>query len=96
MTLILSAFEFIDTNLTFHTIPGISRAYGGTLSSLEILYTLIPRDELSKLESQTIPENLKDSNKVKNLWLEREIVSALYEDRKEVLVQSERFLDLPW
>lgn len=54
---------------------GISRAYGGALSALSIHYTLTP-----------VGSNAGEQHR----WHEREVVSALYEDRQEVLVIEER------
>ncbi|RDB26317.1 hypothetical protein Hypma_006636 [Hypsizygus marmoreus] len=55
---------------------GISHAYGGALSALSIHYTLTPV--------------LGNGSGKKQRWIEREIVSALYPDRQEVLVEDER------
>ena len=75
---------------------GISRAYGGPLSALEILVTLAPQ---SRTRSRA-PEGLSDDDvvdkSVAETWLEREIVSAMYEDgSKAQLAKSERQLELP-
>lgn len=55
---------------------GISRAYGGVLSALSIHYTLTPLVGSGTGASQR--------------WQEREVVSALYQDRQEILVVDER------
>lgn len=55
---------------------GISRAYGGVLSALSIRYTLTP----------VLGEGEEDGKR----WQEREEISAVYEDRREVLVVDER------
>ncbi|KDR76184.1 hypothetical protein GALMADRAFT_279371 [Galerina marginata CBS 339.88] len=54
---------------------GISHAYGGVLSALSIHYSLHP---------------ISGDGEEEERWLEREIVSALYPDRTEVLVEDER------
>ncbi|KAJ7285135.1 Metallo-dependent phosphatase-like protein, partial [Mycena rebaudengoi] len=53
---------------------GISHAYGGVLSALSIHYTFTPIGD--EEESQR--------------WTEREVVSALYPDRQEIIVDLER------
>ncbi|KAI0783648.1 Metallo-dependent phosphatase [Abortiporus biennis] len=55
---------------------GISHAYGGALSALSIHYTLTPTQN--------------DVNGKPTSWKEREIVTALYIDREEVLADDER------
>ncbi|OCB90068.1 Metallo-dependent phosphatase [Sanghuangporus baumii] len=60
---------------------GISHAYGGVLSALSIQYTLTP------------PSTAVDSNPgsgTNRQWKEREIVTAIYPERQEVLVVEER------
>ncbi|KAH9928266.1 uncharacterized protein B0H18DRAFT_1000539 [Fomitopsis serialis] len=57
---------------------GISHAYGGVLSALSIEYTLTP---LSHSDS-TSPSDTR--------WHEREVVTALYPGRREVLANDER------
>jgi len=57
-------------------MTGISHAYGGALSALSIHYTLTP-----------IADNDSGS---KQRWMEKEVVSALYPDRQELLVVDER------
>ncbi|KAJ7170825.1 Metallo-dependent phosphatase-like protein [Mycena crocata] len=54
---------------------GISHAYGGALSALSIHYTFTP-----------IGENEQGEHR----WIEREVVSALYVDRQETIVEEER------
>ncbi|OBZ72636.1 Fatty acid synthase subunit alpha [Grifola frondosa] len=54
---------------------GISHAYGGALSALSVTYTLTP-----------IPSN----DSAPQTWKEREVVSALYVDRHDVLAADER------
>ena len=61
-----------------HTELGISRAYGGVLSALSIHYTLQP---IGKAESPDQQE-----------WQEREVVSALYAERQEVLSDETRLV----
>lgn len=59
-----------------HIHLGISHAYGGALSALSIHYTLTPI-------------GVSDSGS-KQRWIEKEVVSALYPDRQELLVTDER------
>ncbi|KAH7873384.1 Metallo-dependent phosphatase-like protein [Lentinula edodes] len=56
---------------------GISHAYGGVLSALSIHYTFTPVFD---------PENTG----AKQIWLEREVVSALYEEHQEVIADEQR------
>ncbi|KAJ6531938.1 Metallo-dependent phosphatase-like protein [Mycena capillaripes] len=53
---------------------GISHAYGGALSALSIHYTFTPID----------------NEEGEPRWSEREVVSALYVDRQEIIVDKER------
>ncbi|KAJ7261824.1 hypothetical protein B0H12DRAFT_337977 [Mycena haematopus] len=53
---------------------GISHAYGGALSALSIHYTFTPID----------------SDDGKSRWTEREVVSALYVDHQETIVDQQR------
>ncbi|KAF7374771.1 Adenylate cyclase [Mycena sanguinolenta] len=53
---------------------GISHAYGGALSALSIHYTFTP----------------VDNEAGEPRWIEREVVSALYVDRQEIIVDQER------
>ncbi|KAF9468023.1 Metallo-dependent phosphatase-like protein [Collybia nuda] len=57
---------------------GISHAYGGALSALSIHYTLTPIID----EGSVGPQR----------WIEKEVISALYPDKQEVLVVDEREL----
>ncbi|BGP17777.1 hypothetical protein JCM10213v2_005819 [Rhodosporidiobolus nylandii] len=88
---------------------GISRAYGGPLSSLEIKHTLTPPSRLTLSEAlefglvdladPTPEETLRlmttEGETVK--WVERELVKALYtEGREDVeLARLERVVELP-
>jgi hypothetical protein len=58
----------------FKFITGISHAYGGALSALSIHYTFTPIDN-------------EDGEP---WWSEREVVSALYVDRQETIIDQER------
>ncbi|GAA5889190.1 hypothetical protein JCM5296_005829 [Sporobolomyces johnsonii] len=79
---------------------GISRAYGGSLSSLEIVHTLTPRSHLSfdealsfgLIDLQSPEEGEKDT-----VWIEREVIKALYTDGREdeELVRMERVVEVP-
>lgn len=65
---------------------GISSAYGGVLSALEVVYTLTPSPA----------EAVRGSRKhggVKQL-IERETVRAVYEGRTDVISQRERTLEV--
>ncbi|KAJ7593324.1 Metallo-dependent phosphatase-like protein [Mycena floridula] len=55
---------------------GISRAYGGVLSALSIHYTLKPLAGFGSGKDQK--------------WQEREVVSALYDDREDIITVDER------
>ncbi|KAF9267872.1 Metallo-dependent phosphatase [Marasmius fiardii PR-910] len=57
---------------------GITPVYGGVLSALSIHYTLTP------LSTD------KGTRREKRKWIEKEVVSALYVDRQEVIVVDER------
>ncbi|GAA5888691.1 hypothetical protein JCM6882_009052 [Rhodosporidiobolus microsporus] len=88
---------------------GISRAYGGPLSSLEILHTLTPPSQLSLADALSYGlVNLSDPTPEETLrammegpgsvkWVEKEVVSALYTDGKDSveLVREERVVELP-
>ena len=56
---------------------GISHAYGGALSALSIDYSLSP-----------VPELSVDSNR--KIWMEREVVKAIYVDREVILANDEQ------
>ncbi|EPQ52810.1 Metallo-dependent phosphatase [Gloeophyllum trabeum ATCC 11539] len=55
---------------------GISHAYGGVLSALSIVYSLTPVDAGPDSSLKT--------------WVEKEVVTALYMDRQEVLAEDMR------
>jgi hypothetical protein len=57
---------------------GISHAYGGVLSALSAHYTLTP-----------VPDTLTGNGR-EQLWVEREVVSALYATHQETIVDEER------
>ncbi|KZT73029.1 Metallo-dependent phosphatase [Daedalea quercina L-15889] len=74
-------FEHITSRCSGKIIiidTGISHAYGGVLSALSIEYTLTPL-------SVTDPSSPSEAR-----WLEREVVSALYPGRRDILVDEER------
>jgi len=58
---------------------GISHAYGGVLSALSITYTLTP-SATPLLEEQS----------EKTQWIEKEVVTAIYASRSDVLATNER------
>ncbi|GAA6032125.1 hypothetical protein JCM8097_007085 [Rhodosporidiobolus ruineniae] len=87
---------------------GISRAYGGPLSSLKITHTLTPPSLLPLADAlafnlidladpnpeETLRTMGQDGGKVR--WVEREVVKALYADGKEQeLAREERTVELP-
>lgn len=58
---------------------GISHAYGGALSALSITYTLTP-----------VADSDQDDPAAEQRWVEREVVTALYPDRHDVLAVDVR------
>ncbi|KAH8927830.1 Metallo-dependent phosphatase [Atractiella rhizophila] len=66
---------------------GLSTYYSGSLSALEILYSLVPQPLLADARPD------KQGRYLRN-WMEREVISALYENRKVVLMKEERFLQI--
>ena len=71
---------------------GISSAYGGVLSALEIVYTLTPKEQAPKQ-----PDLLQDPFSVVSdglvagqIYLEREEVHAIYEGRRQNMAIDER------
>ena len=62
-----------------YSLLGISHAYGGALSALSIYYTLTPIGD---------DDDYDDASQQR--WREKEVVSALYHDRQEVLAVDER------
>lgn len=74
---------------------GITRAYGGRLSALEITYSLAPViPQFPDGTFMTLPNpRLGDADQ---RWRESEVVSALYEDVDKVtLVKADRMITLP-
>lgn len=57
---------------------GITHAYGGVLSALSIKYEMTP-----------VTSSARDAEQS---WRETETIHAIYEDRKELLVEQERFI----
>ncbi|GAA5864642.1 hypothetical protein JCM8547_008259 [Rhodosporidiobolus lusitaniae] len=88
---------------------GISRAYDGPLSALEILHTLTPSSSLPLSDAlafglvelndprpeETLRRKAEEAGRIK--WAEREVVNALYtEGEKTVeLARTERVVELP-
>lgn len=64
---------------------GISHAYGGALSALSIHYTFTPVPS-----SPNNKQKHEDDDDHSDRWIEREVVSALYSDRQEIIVSDER------
>lgn len=79
---------------------GISSAYGGALSALDITYTLtpvIPTVPLPADDPTAVPVPVKVTPGDKIKWVERELVSALQEGKpKKTLARRERTLEIPW
>ncbi|WVQ73890.1 hypothetical protein IAR50_003471 [Cryptococcus sp. DSM 104548] len=71
---------------------GISSAYGGVLSALEVVYTLTPIDEEGRDHSQD--PLLLSADKLKGRFLEREEVYAIYKHGKKQLAIEERKVTL--
>ena len=77
---------------------GISSAYGGVLSALEIVYTLTPPGDSEIDETLPTISSRKKSTKGEERpakLVERETVRAIYEGRSEVLVKREMSIDVP-
>lgn len=83
---------------------GISRAYGGAHSSLSITYSLTPATSLAvqdalrlKLVSPSDPDPETTLAALRGVWVEKELVEALYTKGRatEVLVETERVLRKP-
>lgn len=84
---------------------GITPAYGGILSALDIKYTLTPIESqlqsftplsrpfsffgYSNLASRVIA-SARDNDKSRTKWVEEEVVTAVYEDRRVELVREAR------
>ncbi|KAK4685445.1 hypothetical protein P7C73_g4704, partial [Tremellales sp. Uapishka_1] len=66
---------------------GMSSAYGGVLSALEIDYTLTP---LSSRPDHRQDPLLAESIQPGQTYLEREVVSAIYENGKHVIAVEEK------
>jgi hypothetical protein len=62
---------------------GISHAYGGVLSGLSITYSLNPLDP---------PSNSSSQKKKNRRWIEKEVVSAVYQTSSKILVEDTREL----
>ncbi|KAH9481721.1 hypothetical protein JR316_0006248 [Psilocybe cubensis] len=66
---------------------GISHAYGGVLSALSVHYTLTPIPNSPNTKQKQNQDNEDDHS---HRWMEREVISALYADRQEIIVTDER------
>ncbi|WWD16773.1 hypothetical protein CI109_101205 [Kwoniella shandongensis] len=79
---------------------GISSAYGGVLSALEVVYTLTPLDETKHDDGhRQDPFVLSDTasasfNGLKGRYLEREEIHAIYEKRRKWIALEEREVTL--
>lgn len=65
-------------------VIGISHAYGGALSALSIDYALTP---VATANADTL------THKGQQVWVETEVVKAIYEDRDVVLADDERHVE---
>lgn len=81
---------------------GISYAYGGVLSALEIIYTLDPVKDGGEMLAGQRPFVVGGASNVEGLGIlvkgkdyhEREEVFAIYEHRKQKLVDDKRTITL--
>lgn len=71
---------------------GISSAYGGVLSALEIIYTLTPVDRRGRDHNQDpfLLSTGSESIGLKGRFIEREEVHAIYEKSRKWLTLEER------
>jgi len=74
---------------------GISHAYGGVLSALDIVYTLSPITDIGSASSasgsrQPGAKLMKEEKKKITSYLEREVITAVYPDKRVLLVSEER------
>ncbi|ODO09337.1 hypothetical protein I350_02937 [Cryptococcus amylolentus CBS 6273] len=69
---------------------GISSAYGGVLSALEVVYTLTPTDEHDRSQDPL----LLSTAVLKGRFLEKEEIHAIYQHGKKRLVVEEREVTL--
>ncbi|SCV74929.1 BQ2448_7958 [Microbotryum intermedium] len=84
---------------------GISRAYGGSLSALEIVTTYTPQSPFlapfipSPLDVPTTLDTPRERPDGPMSWFEKEVVKAIYVGERGrdqvVLAQEERYVDLP-
>ncbi|KAF9506446.1 hypothetical protein BS47DRAFT_1367355 [Hydnum rufescens UP504] len=65
---------------------GISSAYGGVLSALDIKYSLIPIDD----SVQSAPGTRAPASAKAEKYLEQEIIQAIYPGKRDVFVSHER------
>lgn len=69
---------------------GISHAYGGVLSALDIQYSLTPINDYASMSSVTGTKRAAAMNPSKNRFLEREVIHAIYPSRRVLFVSEER------
>jgi hypothetical protein len=80
---------------------GISRAYGGAHSFLEISHTLTPASLLSEEEEEYDDDEpsynevlgVEDDEEKSRKWREHEVVKAIYESREDGLPGEETLVD---
>jgi hypothetical protein len=73
---------------------GISSAYGGVLSALEIVYTLTPVKAAGHDHRQEPLMLVATGLKAGERYLEREEVHAIHEKRKKLITVEEREITL--
>ncbi|GAA5969317.1 hypothetical protein JCM3765_001882 [Sporobolomyces pararoseus] len=71
---------------------GISRAYGGSHSFLEILHTLTPSEE-EKEHSYNEVLGVEEDQEGSRKWIEHELVKAVYEERENSGLPKEEILE---
>lgn len=93
--------QIVTDTAASYGITGISRAYGGAHSSLSITYSLTPAASLAvqdalkhKLVSPSDPTPEASLAALQGVWVEKELVEALYTKGREteVLVETERVI----
>lgn len=67
----------------------MSRAYGGTLSALDVHYSLTPKER-----HMTIAGTLHASFARRRTFVEKEMIYAIYPHKRDLLVSSEREIAL--
>lgn len=73
---------------------GISSAYGGVLSSLEVVYTLTPKGGLIPPDDHRQDPLMAPEEGLKGSYIEREEVHAVYPKHKHLIAVEERTVTL--